>query len=81
MAYANARTTIFDNGDFSLHARITPVSSHEEGFALTFTSQRKESRNPTEEHVRFFACLDQNGLAKLSALIQFQLHHVREGIK
>jgi len=56
MANATARTTLFDNGDFSLHARLTPVTSPEEGYALTITSQRKESRNPNEEHVRFFAC-------------------------
>lgn len=67
------RTTLFDNGDFSLHAQLTPVTSPEEGHALTITSQRQESRNPHEEQVRFFACLDREGLTKLSVLIQQQL--------
>jgi hypothetical protein len=30
---ANA-TTIFDNGDFSLHARLAPVASPKDGHAL-----------------------------------------------
>ena len=70
MANANTRTTLFDNGDFSLHARLTPVTSPAEGHALTITSQRQESRNPHEEHVRFFACLDREGLTRLGDLIQ-----------
>jgi hypothetical protein len=73
MANANTRTTLFDNGDFSLHARLSPVTSPEAGHALTITSQRQESRNPHEEQVRFFACLDREGLAKLGDLIQQQL--------
>lgn len=73
MANANTRTTLFDNGDFSLHARLTPVTSPEEGHALTITSQRQESRNPHEEQVRFFACLDREGLTRLGDLIQQQL--------
>lgn len=73
MANATARTTLFDNGDFSLHARLTPVISPEEGHALTITSQRKESRNPNEEHVRFFTCLDREGLQNLQNLIQMEL--------
>ena len=73
MANANTRTTLFDNGDFSLHARLSPVTSPEYGHALTITSQRQESRNPHEEQVRFFACLDREGLIKLGDLIQQQL--------
>lgn len=73
MANATARTTLFDNGDFSLHARLTPVTSPEEGHALTITSQRKESRNPNEEHVRFFACLDKTGLQALAVMIQREI--------
>lgn len=73
MANATARTTIFDNGDFRLHAQLAPVSSPEGGLALTITSQRQESRNPHEEHVRFFACLDRQGLENLSDLISNEL--------
>ena len=73
MANATARTTLFDNGDFSLHAHLTPVISPEEGHALTITSQRRESRNPNEEHVRFFACLDRAGLVNLQNMIQQEL--------
>lgn len=69
---ANA-TTIFDNGDFSLHARLAPVTSPKDGHALTFTSKRKESRNPHEEHVRFFACLDRERLLSLHQLISKEL--------
>lgn len=70
---SNSRATIFDNGDFSLHASIVPVSSPKNGHALTITSQRKESRNPTEEQVRFFTCLDNDGLQSLLTLIQSHL--------
>ena len=69
MANANTRTTLFDNGDFSLHARLSPVASPEGGHALTITSQRQESRNPSEEQVKFFACLDRQGPKGLSKLI------------
>ncbi len=73
MANANTRTTIFDNGDFSLHAQLAPVSSPQGGHAFTITSQRQESRNPHEEHVRFFACLDRQGLQSLAGLIQNEI--------
>ncbi len=72
----NNRVTILDNGDFSLHASIAPVSSPENGHALTITSQRLESRNPNEEHVRFFTCLDQEGLKVLHSLIEQTLDEV-----
>ena len=73
MANANTRTTLFDNGDFSLHARLSPVTSPEDGHALTITSQRQDSRNPNEEQVKFFACLDRQGLEGLSELINHAL--------
>lgn len=73
MANATARTTIFDNGDFRLHAQLVPVPSPQGGLAFSITSQRQESRNPHEEHVRFFACLDREGLHKLQTLIQTEL--------
>jgi hypothetical protein len=69
MANSN-RVTILDNGDFSLHVSLAPVCSPVDGHALTITSQRRESRNPNEEHVRFFICLDQEGLKALQDLIQ-----------
>ena len=73
MANATARTTLLDNGDFSLHAQLSPVQSPIGGHALTITSKRKESRNPNEEQVRFMACLDREGLTKLGEIIQKQL--------
>jgi hypothetical protein len=73
------RATLFDNGDFSLHAQISPVTSPSNGFALTITSQRQESRNPHEEHVRFFTCLDQEGLQALSELINATLQTQLQG--
>lgn len=73
MANATARTTLLDNGDFSLHAQLAPVQSPVGGHAFTITSKRKESRNPNEEQVRFMACLDREGLTKLADLISEQL--------
>lgn len=73
MAIAIARTTLLDNGDFSLHAELCPVLSPVGGHALTITSKRQESRKPNEEHVRFFACLDREGLQNLQSLIQTEL--------
>lgn len=73
MANAIARTTLFDNGDFSLHAQLSPTPSPHGGLALTITSKKRESRNPHEEQVQFFACLDRNGLQNLQTLIQSQL--------
>ena len=78
MANATARTTIFDNGDFRLHAQLVPVPSPKGGLALTITSQRQESRNPHEERVRFFACLDRKGLQALGELIQSTLQAQEE---
>jgi len=66
-------TTLFDNGDYSLHAKLSPVASPEGGHALTITSRRQESRNPSEEQVKFFACLDRQGLEGLSELINLSL--------
>lgn len=73
MANATARTTIFDNGDFRLNAQLAPVPSPQGGHAFTITSQRQESRNPHEEHVRFFACLDREGLQALAGLIESEI--------
>jgi hypothetical protein len=73
------RTILFDNGDFSLHATLSPTPSPHNSLALTITSQRQGSRNPHEEHVRFFACLDREGLRALARLIQSELHVTAEG--
>lgn len=35
--------------------------------------KRLESRNPNEEQVRFFACLDQTGLRNLLSLIEAEV--------
>ena len=68
-----AQATLFDNGDFRLQARIAPVPSPDDSLALTITSQRQLSRNPREEHVRFFACLDREGLQALADVIHTAL--------
>ena len=80
MAIANTHTTLFNNGDFSLHARLPTVTSPVGGYALTITSQRQESRNPHEEQVRFFACLEHEGLQALAELIEQALQTPREGV-
>jgi len=77
----STHTTLFNNGDFSLHARLSAVVSPEGGYALTITSQRQESRNPhDEEKVQFFACFEREGLQALADLIQEALQTPREGV-
>jgi hypothetical protein len=78
MANAKNRITLFDNGHFSLFARLFPVVSPEDGYALTITSQRQESRNPNEEQVKFFACLDRQGLEGLLEHINFSLLQIND---
>ena len=78
MANAHSRTTLFDNGDFSLHAQLSPVSSPQGGHAFIITSQRQESRNPHDEQVRFLACLDREGLQALANLILNTLQNRNE---
>lgn len=73
MTEANVRTTIFDNGDYSLYAEISPSISPKEGLALTITSRWQSASHPQEEQVRFKACLERNGLEKLVNLIQLEL--------
>ena len=73
----STHTTLFNNGDFSLHARLSAVVSPEGGYALTITSQRHESRSPHEEQVRFIACLEREGLQALADLIQQTLQSPR----
>ena len=68
-----ARTTLLQSSDFSLHAYLTPVRSPANGYSLTITSQRQDVRNPGEEHVRFFSCLERDGLQALADLIQQEL--------
>lgn len=73
-----AQAILFDNGDFRLRARIAPIPSPDDSLALTITSQRQASRNPNEEHVRFFACLDREGLKALADVIDaaLQVPHI-----
>lgn len=63
-------TTLLQGSDFSLHAYLTPVRSPANGYSLTITSQRQAVRNPGEEQVRFFTCLEREGLQALAELIQ-----------
>lgn len=67
------RTTIFDNGDDCLHVTLQAVDSPPGGQAIIITSQKRQSRHPREERVKFLACLDSEGLVALSELIQRQL--------
>lgn len=62
--------TLLQGSDFSLHAYLTPVRSPANGYSLTITSQRQAVRNPGEEQVRFFTCLEREGLQALAELIQ-----------
>jgi hypothetical protein len=64
------QATLLQGSDFSLHAYITPVRSPANGYSLTITSQRQAVRNPGEEQVRFFTCLEREGLQALAELIQ-----------
>ena len=68
-----ARTTLLQSSDLSLHAYLTPVRAPANGYSLTITSQRQDVRNPGEEHVRFFSCLERDGLQALADLIQQEL--------
>jgi hypothetical protein len=62
--------TLLQGSDFNLHAYLSPVRSPANGYSLTITSQRQAVRNPGEEHVRFFTCLEREGLQALAELIQ-----------
>jgi hypothetical protein len=73
-----AHTTLLSSSDFSLHAYLAPVRSPAGGYSLTITSQRQAVRHPGEEQVRFFACLEREGLQALADLIQQELQtHVQ----
>ena len=65
--------SIFDNGDYSLHAEISPSISPKDGVALTITSRWQSASKPEEEQVRFKACLERGGLENLANLIQMEL--------
>ena len=62
--------SILDNGDLCYRASLVPVVSPVGGHALTITSQRRAARNPDEQQVRFFACLEPEGLQALADLVQ-----------
>ncbi len=65
----NPKTTLLQSDDFRLFAQLSPVRSPEGALALTITSKRLASRNPHEEQVRFFACLEPQRLQALADLI------------
>lgn len=67
------RATIFDNGDDCLHVTLQAIDSPPGGQAIIITSQKRQSRHPREERVKFLACLDREGLVALGDLIQRQL--------
>ena len=71
-------TTLLQGSDFSLHAYLTPVRSPANGYSLTITSQRQAVRNPGEEQVRFFTCLEREGLQALADLIHQELQVRRD---
>lgn len=73
-----AQATLISSCDYSLHAHLAPVVSPGGGFALTFTSRRQSVRNPGDEQVRFFTCLERDGLEALTDLIQQELRIRRE---
>jgi hypothetical protein len=62
--------TLLQGSDYSLHAYLLPVRSAANGYSLTITSQRQAVRNPGEEQVQFFSCLEREGLQALAELIQ-----------
>lgn len=64
------RTTIFKSEDLRYYAAIESITSSQDGFSFTITSQRPASHQPNEEHVRFLACLDRDGLQRLGELIR-----------
>ena len=68
-----ASATLLQGSDFSLQAYLTPVRSPANGYSLTITSQRQAVRNPGEEQVRFFTCLERDGLQALADLIHQEL--------
>jgi hypothetical protein len=73
------QVSILDNGDLCYRVSLAPVRSPEEGHALTITSQRRASRNPDEQQVRFFVCLDREGLQALAELVQTALEARMQG--
>ena len=79
MAKANLSITYFDNDDLGLQAQTRPVPSPQNGFALSITSRRQESRHPQSAQVRFFACLETEALKALVNLIQTELQASSKG--
>ncbi len=73
----NHKTTLLQTDDFRLYAQLSPVRSPDGGLALTITSTRLASRNPQEEQVRFFACLEPQGLQALADLIAQGLNQAK----
>ena len=59
---------LFDNGDFSQHAKLVCTSNgtHQ----LKFTTRLKSSRHPDEERIAFSLNLDDQGLIQIRSLLQ-----------
>ena len=69
MAQSISRTTFFDNGDLCYHAQVQELNAPPGVYALSFTSQKRVSKAPREEAVKFFVCLNKDELCKLSQLL------------
>ena len=67
------KITLFDNDDFRYFLTLKPIPGLVGGHSLTITSQWDSSSRPTEELVRFRACLDRQGLERLQGLIHQEL--------
>ena len=70
MAESISRITFFDNGDLRYHAQVQPLRNPEGTFAFTITSQKRLSRTPHEELLRFLACLSRGEMLNLASVIQ-----------
>ena len=74
MAESISRITFFDNGDLRYHAQVQALSSPtldaKSTYAFTITSQKRLSKAPSEELVKFLVCLSKSDLLRLSGLIQ-----------
>lgn len=69
MAQSISRTTFFDNGDLCYHAQVQPLNGPPGVYSFTITSQKRASRSPKEEWVKFLACLSKQELLQLSQLL------------
>ncbi len=65
---------LFDNGNFRYCAQVRPAHwGSYSGFTLTLQSRWLCARNPHEQQVRFFACLEREGHEQRGAEMRRQL--------